>query len=350
MKYHITLKQLIKQLKYDLIGKDSYRGVTLTYSWLANQFGHFSLGFVPCFFLYQALKKCTHWQQPGLYATLIIATAWLLFELYNFLGPLLHKTSEHAKKNATGNYTFAPAWGNIAYDTATDVCFFWIGAFTMGNAVTCQPFIHYTHLILIVLVLYPSYNWYTTKMYQQAANYPFQYRLSQWNLMISDANKTVVKQFINQSTKGKHLLVFGENKTGKTSLCVAIANELSIQHHSCSYTTAMKLFSLFFEPPIDTTQATCLDLWTWQDASLLIIDDINPGLPVSSNLVSPQEFYSFLDNQLQSEANKKALKDKSVIWVLGNQEASDNKENNWAALLQQIGVNANDIASINLSA
>jgi hypothetical protein len=73
-------------------------------------------------------------------------------------------------------------------------------------------------------------------------------------------------------------------------------------------------------------------------------------LPVSSNLVSPQEFYSFLDNQLQSEANKKALKDKSVIWVLGNQEASDNKENNWAALLQQIGVNANDIASINLSA
>ncbi len=345
----ITRKQLFKQLKYDLIGKDSYRGVTLTYSWLANQFGHFSLGFVPCFFAYHALKKYTHSPQPGLYATLIIAAVWLLFELYNFLGPLLLKTSKHAKKNASGNYTFAPAWANIAYDTAIDVCFFWIGAFTMGNAVTSQPLIYNTLLILIVLVLYPSYDWYTTKMYQQAANYPFQFRLSQWNMMINDANKAVVKEFIANAASDKHLLVFGENKSGKTSLCVAIANELSITHHRCSYTTAMKLFSLFFEAAIDTNQPKCLDLWTWQHASLLIIDDINPGLPVKSNLVTPQDFYNFLDNNLQSETNKKTLKGSSVIWVLGNQEMDNCKVNNWIDLLQKIGVNTNDISSIDLS-
>lgn len=41
----ISIKDIRNQLKADLIGKDSYRGVTLTYSWLANQFGHFSLGY-----------------------------------------------------------------------------------------------------------------------------------------------------------------------------------------------------------------------------------------------------------------------------------------------------------------
>ena len=53
----ISAKNILLQLKADLIGKDSYRGVTLTYSWLANQFGHFSLGFIPATILFFRLKK-----------------------------------------------------------------------------------------------------------------------------------------------------------------------------------------------------------------------------------------------------------------------------------------------------
>ncbi len=44
---HIPIKAILCQLKKDLVGKDAYRGVSLTYSLLANQFGHFSLGFIP---------------------------------------------------------------------------------------------------------------------------------------------------------------------------------------------------------------------------------------------------------------------------------------------------------------
>ena len=32
----IPFKRILQQLKADLIGQDSYRGVTLTYAWLAN--------------------------------------------------------------------------------------------------------------------------------------------------------------------------------------------------------------------------------------------------------------------------------------------------------------------------
>jgi Tfp pilus assembly protein PilE len=34
--------------------------------------------------------------------------------------------------------------------------------------------------MLLAAIAYPSYYWYTTKMYQQEAKLPFQFRLSQW--------------------------------------------------------------------------------------------------------------------------------------------------------------------------
>ncbi len=46
----ITGRDIRNQLKADLIGKDSYRGVTLTYTWLANQFGHISSGIYSNFY------------------------------------------------------------------------------------------------------------------------------------------------------------------------------------------------------------------------------------------------------------------------------------------------------------
>ena len=93
----ITFKNIINQLKADLIGKDSYRGVTLTYSWLANQFGHFSLGYVPSLIVYSFIKKHTSLKNPPFLAALFVSIVWLLFESYNFLGPLLLNKQSQSK-------------------------------------------------------------------------------------------------------------------------------------------------------------------------------------------------------------------------------------------------------------
>mgnify|MGYP003685171887 FL=1 len=85
MKKTITIKKILQQLKADLIGKDSYRGITLTYAWLANQFGHISLGFIPSFLLYHFLDI------DAMKSAIYVSLAWLVFETYNFLGPLLSK-------------------------------------------------------------------------------------------------------------------------------------------------------------------------------------------------------------------------------------------------------------------
>ncbi|MEO8414004.1 MAG: hypothetical protein ABI472_10105 [Ginsengibacter sp.] len=85
----ITGRDIRNQLKADLIGKDSYRGVTLTYSWLANQFGHISLGFIPTFILYIILSRYYNEDRASFWAAVLISAAWFIFETFNFLGPLL---------------------------------------------------------------------------------------------------------------------------------------------------------------------------------------------------------------------------------------------------------------------
>jgi hypothetical protein len=85
----ITGRDIRNQLKADLIGKDSYRGVTLTYTWLANQFGHISLGFIPTFILYLILCRYYNNDSASFWSAVLISAAWFVFETFNFLGPLL---------------------------------------------------------------------------------------------------------------------------------------------------------------------------------------------------------------------------------------------------------------------
>jgi hypothetical protein len=180
----IPFKRILQQLKADLIGKDSYRGVTLTYAWLANQFGHISLGFIPTFLVYHFFNITV------LKSALYVAIFWSLFELYNFLGPLLSKRNSNSDvllNQAKNTYVFKPKWFNVAFDTFTDVCFFTLGCFLFAFCVL--KFDDNSVLIVLsILGLYLAFAiryWYVTKMYQFYARFPFQFRLSQWNFNIN---------------------------------------------------------------------------------------------------------------------------------------------------------------------
>jgi hypothetical protein len=209
--------------------------ITLTYSWLANQFGHFSLGFIPTLIAYSILKKYTSVANPSFCSALIISIIWLLFELYNFLGPLLF--NRISKSNLlfapSKKYTFPPAWGNIAFDTFTDLCFFWLGAFSASLFLLLSWLVVYILIALLIILFYPVYYWYLTKIYLQEARYPFQFRLSQWDVNITQDDKDTVQQFLKNKESGKHLFVFGSKKSGKTSISVGISTEMSNRHNAC---------------------------------------------------------------------------------------------------------------------
>ena len=345
----ISRRHILRQLRADLIGKDSYRGVTLTYSWLANQFGHFSLGFIPALIAYVALKDYTSLKDPEFFSALFVSLIWLAFEIVNFLVPLLRKP----KINPQGRflkgqkYVFPPRWTNIGFDTFTDLCFFWIGAFS------ASLFIEFSWLVVIILiglfliVIYPVYYWYITKMYLQAAQYLFQFRLSQWDAAIDAKDKEEVISFLNNRERGNHLLVFGSNGTGKTSISVGMATELSIKHQTCLYTTAIKLFSMFYEEDEKILNDKKY-LWTWRNCSHLVIDDVSPGNASRYKLMGPSEFLKNIDTFTpRNEENRDTIRNKNVIWVLG-EDPEKRLFREWQGMLREIGVDEEKIHSIYL--
>ena len=349
----ITTKLIFSQLKADLIGKDSHRGITLTYAWLANQFGHISLGFIPTLILFVVLKNYWKVENP-IISSICVTASCTLFELYKFLGPLLiKKQSNLVYISSKEPFAFKPDFKNVGFDTFTDVCFFCFGAFSCGlflaksGLKVVEPIslpISFTLLILLVISLFFfSKHWFIVKMYQQYAKYPFQFRLSQFDKKISAENIKTIENYKNNKNKGNHLLIFGGNYTGKTSLAIGLANELSIKKNTCFYTTAFKLFTSFFEEKYHS------EYWQWHNCEYLVIDDINPGDPIEKDIVSPEEFLSFLDgvNPRKSigGSNRNVLVTKNVIWVLGN-DSNKRIQSLWKNMLLELNVPENKIQSV----
>ncbi|MEO8884839.1 MAG: hypothetical protein ABI367_02180 [Mucilaginibacter sp.] len=347
----INGQAVLKQLKADLIGKDSYRGVTLTYTWLANQFGHISLGFIPTILLYLILFHYRVTHHAAFYSALGISVTWLLFETYNFLGPLL--LQKHSKSKVLfvpdKAYTFQPDWKNIAFDTITDLSFFWFGAVSASLLCGYAPGRMIILLVIVVALIYPCRYWYLTKMYLQVPQYPYQFRLAQWDHNLDDADRATIKQFID-GDENFHLFLFGARRCGKTSLGVGIATELSIKHQSAIYTTAMKLAPNFFESDQELLQDNA-NLWTWRDCGVLVIDDINPGDPVKPDPVSPTVFQQYIDTFVpENTANRQALAKLKTIWVMGSEDPEKTILVQWETMLHNIGVLPDKIISINLAA
>lgn len=340
MENHINIKIILRQLKLDLIGKDAHRGVTLTYAWLANQFGHISLGFIPSFLLFRFSRV------DVIEAVTTVSVFWFVFELFNFLLPLLFNGNKK-KPNV-----FKPKWKNLAFDTFTDICFFCFGAFLF--ALTSEE--EKNNVVILILLglsvylLIATFYWYKTKMYQFYARYPFQFRLSQWSFSLNEKDVDTISKYLgfSREERGNHLLILGSQNTGKTSLGVGIMNELSINNNSCLYVNSMKLFNYFFEDDLEIIDVH--KVWDWKTVDFLMVDDVNPSLPIKEELVSPKEVLSFIDTYKEANMeNREILSNKNVLWVLGNDDyGEENMLNRWEDMLKDIGVLENQIFSVNL--
>jgi len=326
----IPLKIIFNQLKNDLIGKDSHRGITLTYAWMANQFGHFALGFIPTLILAKIFDR--HFSDPLLKAFIAVALFWTIFEAYNFLGPLFK-----LKKKSS----FRPNYKNIGFDTFTDLCFFYIGGLSFYCILEFQDSVFIALCILLFLVLFFTAYWFITKLYMQFSGFPFQLRLSQYTHKMSSNSVKICENFV-QLNVPQHLFVFGNNLSGKTSLSVSLGTEKAIRHNKVSYLTANKLLDEFYETNEQSFKNNPPS-WTWRLSSCVVIDDINPG-KIDAELLTADLFFNHLNNSFLSEENIKAILNQQIIWVIGNR----NYESAWRNSLTKIGVSNSSIESIYL--
>jgi hypothetical protein len=329
----LTFSQIYRTLMKDLIGKDSHRGITLTYGWMANQVGHFSLGFIPTFVHYHVYGNAFH-------AFLLISLFWLSFEVMNALSPLF-------KVEYKGNGLFNVKWPNLILDTLTDLSFFWFGSFTFYLMVNFSLFYLGIELAAFILLFFAISYWFQVKLYQQNAFYPFQFRLSQWNKPLKSQIAHLMKANLARKDSGFHYLVFGKKGSGKTTLMVGLSNEYSIVKQKCTYTTFSKWINLLQEDTL-TLKSTSLSLWDWTESNFLVIDDINPGSPLEANKYSSDHILQYV-SLTHGDRNKTALCASNVAWVIGEFNQDDN-EIKFVENLKRIGVDPEKIIVIDLDA
>lgn len=344
-------KKLIKkQLKQDLWGKDAYRGVTLSYTWLANQFGHFALGFIPAVLLHPFIDIFGGNDQSlilALLPALLVWVSWFVFEVVNFYKTVQKSRNENPEIKKVREEFFMPRKGHFRKDWMVDLAYFALGSVAGLFPFEIKLVPVFIGAFLLLLLAYEWKYWYLSKIFLQRAVLPFQYRLSQWDTALLPEQIQRIKQFSEASFSGTHFLVLGEDDHQKIRLCVGLASEYAYLLKKCRYLTAMKAFECFYRAEAEDSAGSHNYCWNWQEAELLVIDDVNPSHADLPEVITPPAFLKIIASR-KEERNNNMLREKKVVWVLGNETAGGAVQREWEEMLVQIGIHRTNIITINL--
>lgn len=325
MAIKISTKQLLAQVKDDLWGKDSQRGYSFTYSWMANQLGHIALGFIVSCALAWGAKAI--WPSlPSYYPCLGVALFWTIFEFFNCLGSI-RKTSK--------NGAFPTPTAMVISDTATDVFFFYNGITWAILGFTGCGWLAIVAAVFFVCMLLLGGYWLRRKMFAWWAEFAVQFRLAQFVGKISESNIEIVNDFLKNPIQ-KHLLITGNSGSGKTLLATGIGTELAYKKEAVSYRTLFK----WLPELVSGTPNNSSDLWTWQQATAVVIDDIAPTIN-NSPLIDLSATLQLMETYFPSQAVANPLQ-AGFIWVIGDAQVLAI----WEKLLKDKAVCAENIKII----
>jgi len=125
----ITARKLLYQALLDWTGKEVQTGYTYTYVWMANQLGHFTLGFLPSalsFWLVDVIAGGLRQNRPWLLQfglPLAIAVLLGLFWLWKEIDDIRRCTATAASSYFAASFDRT----SVFLDAATAVGFIWIG-------------------------------------------------------------------------------------------------------------------------------------------------------------------------------------------------------------------------------
>jgi hypothetical protein len=312
----VTWQKLLFQVYQDWIGKEVQTGYTYTYVWMANQLGHFALGFLPTILVLWVVAPIRSLSPLGLMLALPIGSLafWIWKEVRDFL---------RCVRMAQGlSFSSMLDRRGIALDAATAVGFIALGILLayLGNYCPIEGLLGF--FIGAVVALGPSWYWLQRRFYFQQAALPLVYRLAFFPGDVVCGRESV-KQFC--AGRIQHMTIVGPTGAGKTSLALAIGTELSFRLNVVRYLSLFKLLEFIegCEPPQEEGHV----VWPWQEADILIIDDVDvdvpfinappPSIPERRVLPEPDETLRGL------ACRQKLIIEKRTLWVLGTDVASD---------------------------
>jgi hypothetical protein len=340
----LSAKEIWQQVLEDWFSKEVQTGYTYSYIWMANQMGHFTLGFLFTFILCWAVILIAGWELSSL-----CFFSWLfavpLFELIFWtVKESIDYWKDVKKANRTGS--FKPVKKDIFLDVCTALVYIVFGIIVSYTSFFSIPHALIAFGLILLLALLPARYWIIRKICFQRAALPFQYRLSNFPIKLPGDNVSAVQDFIeNENSQWQHMLVFGGRRTGKTSFAAGIGTEHTFRVKTARYTTFFKFLQLMKSQDIPDEKQEGTKIWKWDNANILLVDDINP-VSRDTSLVSPDELKQAL--LAISPENKDKLLKRKTVWVFGleNPENSENSNeesiNQWEmALKQGLGISSN---------
>ncbi len=283
-----TLHDIGCQVKRDLFGKDVQDTPTVTYSWIGDQFGHFALGFEITFALSWIFVLLGWDHMPTiLWVPGAILIGFALKELSDYV------TAWSKAKTAKSDFPFDQA--ELLWNMATAVLYIGLGVAVAAPAVVLsqrwdadRPLAWVPLMILVpvgVVGAAVAVWWLRRKITFQQAGLPMMYRLAIFpNYLGQGADLKANVDFIDELIKpdmpaGRHLVIAGPPLAGKSSLATGVGTEFAFNEGIARYTTLIKLLQA---EPVNNPQSQIPTefqdgriLWPWEDADLLIVDDVD---------------------------------------------------------------------------
>ena len=153
---------MITQIYNDLFGKDVEGRLTYTYDWMADQFSHIFLGFLPTALLYWQLNTCSWW------IPFMVFLFWAAKEIRDLVAVELD----------CKNVWFRPSMRDLVLNVLCAIFYFTIGII-LAITTMVENTVWFIPLILIFGVAY-AYPWLKLKINLQNSNMPFMTRISEF--------------------------------------------------------------------------------------------------------------------------------------------------------------------------
>jgi hypothetical protein len=325
---HITLMELLKQSKSDITGKEVQSAATYSYTWTADQVGHICIGMVlNCIVTFFAAKipplffhHISEWTANlvGLAGAALIATLWEVHAYYSCVA------------QATGRFPLDKTL--LRNNALIAIVYMAMGAVVVFGFTQPGLWPVWTLLSVFCIALICARPWLRQKIIWQKAALPYLFRLADANgKSISKTAASVLQTLIDQGVPPKaparQVVIGGPIGSGRSSLATGIGTEFAFRNAKVRYLSfaALLEFSMAIDKlreskfPEDSGPKN-IRYWAWNEAQVLIIDDIGPVIGSQHAKTWIDQFRSLLALELYPIAEIVARC--HTVWILGNRSGN----------------------------